>query len=150
MELNTLQLLQIMKNHPSTSPYFIGVFARDRLPRKLRYPCCFIVNTQKAMEPGEHWLGVFYSSFREAEFFDSYGKPPEYYNLTSYLRTTSSSIVHNKKQIQSPFSPFCGHYCCFYLISRCKSIPMKKFLDYFSSNTVVNDVELEKMIKILL
>ena len=41
-------------------PNFAGVFPLDRLPKSLRAPANFIVNTHTHNLPGEHWIAVSY------------------------------------------------------------------------------------------
>ena len=146
MELDTFQLFSILKTHPCTRTIFIGVFARDQLPLKIKYPCCFIINTHKAHQRGEHWLAVYFSKQREAEFFDSFGLSPAFYNLNSYFDRTSVNIQYNSKQLQSPFSSLCGYYCCFYLISKCKKVDLDSFLSLFKENYHQNDLDITKLL----
>jgi hypothetical protein len=140
MELNTLQIINILKNYKSTKNLFIGVFPRDRLPQKLKYPSCFIINTDKSSQPGKHWLALYYNGKKEAEFFDSYGNSPEFYNLQNYLSKTSIKWTFNKIQVQSLTSKYCGHYCCLYLLYKSKSLSLEEFLSKFTKSTLKNDL----------
>lgn len=60
--------------------YFRGVFPADQLPpvSKKRVNA-YIVNTDPAGEPGEHWLGIW-TNRHTCEVFDSYGLPLSSYN----------------------------------------------------------------------
>ena len=51
-----------------------------RMPPKVidRFPCGFVANTDPSDEPGAHWVAFYFQSERKGEFFDSYGKPPDY------------------------------------------------------------------------
>jgi len=109
MEMNIIQLYKFMKLHCTNSP-FLGVFARDRVPLQPKYPSGIILNTDKQTEEGEHWLAIYYDNDGYAEFFDSFGKHPSYYNMEAYMNKTSRKWNHNTIQLQS-FSNFCGHYC---------------------------------------
>ena len=62
-----------------------GIVARDELPDKVSYPSCYIINTRQRTHSGEHWLAVFYDNKGQADFFDSYGHHPSYFNLTEFL-----------------------------------------------------------------
>ena len=64
---------------------WLGVFARDELPdvsREIR-PWCLILNTDPKDKPGTHWLALFASRNGPLEVFDSFGLPPNTYNLDS-------------------------------------------------------------------
>ena len=61
--LNTLQLLKIINEDKHTKDIFLGVFARDQLPKVDRYPACLIVNTDPSYLNGEHWFNVYRQVF---------------------------------------------------------------------------------------
>ena len=85
MELNTVQLLEIIKSDQIASKDFLGVFPRDKLPNRLKYPCSFIVNTDPSNLSGQHWLAFYFSENKHCTFFDSYGQPPEVFNFKRYI-----------------------------------------------------------------
>ena len=66
------------KDDTALRRYFQGVFAADRLPTppqinsQANRP--FIVNTDPAGEPGQHWLAMLTKS-NCCEIFDGYGPP---------------------------------------------------------------------------
>ena len=68
--MNSFEIYKIIKNDKFASKNFIGVFARDQLPKKIKFPSSFIINTDKSNEPGEHWLAIFYDINGVCEFFD--------------------------------------------------------------------------------
>ena len=56
---------------------FRGVFPADKLPsvpKGRRFTDAYIVNTDPAGEPGEHWLAIW-TRLGVCEVFDSYGLP---------------------------------------------------------------------------
>ena len=78
--MNTVQLIYALQHDKITCKQFVGVFPSDRLPKKMEhYPCGFIANTDPSAKPGTHWVAFYFPSKSEAEFFDSYGYPPEHY-----------------------------------------------------------------------
>ena len=77
--MNTLELKTILKNDPWA--WNTKVCAIDELPSNvITYPAAFIVNTDERDEPGEHWLAIYLTCPQKAEFFDSYGHAPCYFN----------------------------------------------------------------------
>ena len=144
MDLTTKDLLGILS---SRIQHFKGVFARDKLPQKLNFPSCFIINTQNSDQSGEHWLAFYYDEKGNAEFFDSYGNHPSYFDLESYLNNTSKNWTWNKKQLQSFNSPLCGYYCSLYLLYKNLNFDLQYFLKKFSNNFNVNDLVLLILIK---
>ena len=85
METDTAQLNSILSRALSSA--FAGVYARDRIPQRLRpYEKAMVINTDPHDKPGAHWVCV-YSVPPVVEYFDSYGMKP-YFQKSS----TSSSV----------------------------------------------------------
>jgi hypothetical protein len=138
-ELNTLQLYQILKNDSCTKEIFLGVFSRDKLPTKIKlFPCCFVLNTQSSYQTGEHWLAMFYDKSGFCHFFDSFGRPPEYFGLEKYIKDTSVDYSSNKTIYQDSKTNTCGYFCFIYLILMCKNKQIYEF--YFSDKTLHNEL----------
>ena len=114
--MNSLQLHKILSKYKN----FLGIFARDELPYKVKYPSFFVFNTDNRSEPGEHWLAIFIDEDKKAEFFDSYGNHPRYFRLEKYLDKIARSWTYNGQRIQDYFSQLCGHYCVYFLIQKLK------------------------------
>ena len=84
--MNTAQIAYALEHDPKTSKKFCGVFPSDKLPQTIDwYPCGLVVNTDPSTKPGTHWIGIFLTSPQNGEWFDYYGKPPEFYEL--FLRS---------------------------------------------------------------
>lgn len=130
--MNTLQLECVLHYDPYLHSYALGVFSRDHLPIVTRYPCCFILNTDRSGHDGTHWLAIFIDVRRRWEFFDSYGYPPSFYGLT---------LKHyNVNRLQSSSSLVCGQYCLMYLMYRCRGFNLSDFSHLFYNDFHVNDV----------
>ena len=143
--MNTIQINTVLKNHPSTKQFYLGTFSLDKMPKKIRYPSCFILNNQKSTEGGEHWLAVYFDKNKRAEFFDSFAKPPSYYGAQEYLDKHSISVKHNKRVLQTKFTAYCGIYSILFIIFKCKSQTLNSFLKYFDSSHN-NDKNFTKLI----
>lgn len=143
--MNSVQLNKIMKTQQNTKPYYLGTFSVNNLPRP-EYPSCFIFNNQKSIQPGQHWIAIYFSKNKIAEFFDSFGNSPKFYGIEKYLLKNSKSYKWNTKILQSKFSPYCGLYCALYLIIKCKNKSLNFFLRLFQS-PINNDNYLKKIIK---
>lgn len=50
--MNTVQLINYLAKNKYTKKNFYGVFASDKLPRKVKKPCLIIVNNSTSREPG--------------------------------------------------------------------------------------------------
>lgn len=143
--MNTVQLNKIMKKHKFTKKIYLGTFAIDKLPKKVKYPSCLIVNNQKSYEDGEHWMAIYFGKNKHAEFFDSFGNSPEKFGLDKFIKKNSKKITFNRIKLQSDFSLFCGCYCVLYLIYKCKGYSLNYFINLFD-NPIDNDKIFVKLI----
>lgn len=144
--MNTLQINCIMKNYRDCKKIYLGTFAYDELPSKIKsYPSCMIVNNQQKNKPGEHWVAIYFDKSKRATFFDSYGLSAKDYNLEQFLQNNSTSYRNNRKIFQSFLSEYCGYYCVFFLIFMCKNYSLIKFQKLFKS-PLENDKMFKKLI----
>ena len=116
----------------------------------MEYPGSYVVNTDPSTAPGEHWVAMFFSNQRSAEFFDSYGLHPIVYGLTNFLDSHSSSWTYNSKTLQSLISEVCGHYTMYYILFRSRGCSLSEILTHFSDNVSVNDKTVERFVENLL
>ena len=58
--MNTIQIRDFINSDNNLKSLFHGVFARDELIMNIKYPSCFIVNTDNSNQSGSHWLAFFY------------------------------------------------------------------------------------------
>ena len=78
--LSATVLRALALDDPQLHRVFQGVYPADKLPRSLTktVPAAYIVNTDPAGEPGQHWLGPW-TEQNKCEIFDSYGLPLHVY-----------------------------------------------------------------------
>jgi len=118
---------------------FLGVFAADEVPVYLpAFPCCFIVNTDPASKPGEHWTACYCESAYLLEFFDSYGLPPVLYQA---VRLPAMNVWYNPRCFQDMSSDACGYYSVYYVCCRARGVSriqvQSHLLRWFSSDSFV-------------
>ena len=95
---------------------FMGVFARDGLPEKIAdYPCSLIINTDTKNLPGKHWVAIFVSSYKEGEYFDSFGHEPPQDVAIWMNKVTLKWKQINSKLLQNPLSVSCGKFVLFFV-----------------------------------
>lgn len=139
MDTNTLRC--IVNCDPVLSQKVIGVISADEIPKRISsYPTAFIINTDRKRDPGRHWL-AFYVTSQRGEFFDSYGQRPSFYSggFNDFFVVNNLTLQYNDKRLQSMDSNACGYYCVYYLINRCRGVPMEEILHTFSNNLNNND-----------
>ncbi|GFT78278.1 hypothetical protein TNCV_4451401 [Trichonephila clavipes] len=96
--MDGMQMYTVLSQEKTTSPYFQGVYSRDMLP-SLQENMCAIVNSDDSSQPGTHWLALFVNDKRELEFYDSFGQPPVFYNIST---TTYLDVLWNSKVFKAP------------------------------------------------
>jgi len=133
----------ILNNDKKLKNIYLGTLARDELPKKLKYPSCFILNTHPRNGGGEHWLALFYDANGICDYFDSYGFPPSMHNLKSYIKSTSKKCRWNKRRIQGA-SNYCGLYCIYFLKYRSRQKYNNLFFKNFIKDFDKNDLKIFK------
>ena len=113
----------------------------DQPPKTVR--AAYIVNTDPAGEPGQHWLGLW-TEQNKCEIFDSYGLPLHVYKdpdlnqwWSQWKHLTRSDIT-----LQAMDSQTCGHYALFFLKARAQGQTYQDFLGRWvrsNDNLVLND-----------
>ena len=143
------QLERLMRADSFGKRQFRGVFAADRLPKRVStYPSAYIVNTDPASKPGTHWVAFYFPNKDHGEFFDSYGQTPGFYHrgFENFLNKNSYRWTYNHTTLQSLNSSVCGQYCLWYLLHRCRGISISRTLYYFRKSKEWNDRMVEHFI----
>lgn len=140
--MSTIDLENFINKHANeeTKAAFLGVFAINQLPQEIPYlPLLFIVNTNTANLPGQHWKAVYVSSDRVGEVFDSLATPIAI-QLQRWMNTFTNKWSSSNLVIQNPLSPTCGAYVLHFVMTRMKQC---KTSDMFTENVLQN----EKLVK---
>lgn len=116
MDEDSLNL--IAETIPALSRYFLGVFPKNQIISiKRRYPVCFIINTDKFLQPGSHWLAVFISKKEDIFLFDSFGIDPrsDPYLMNMLHSYGKKNLYFSNVQLQATTSLSCGLYSIYIL-----------------------------------
>ena len=141
--MNTLQIERLLRNEK----IFKKVCAFDQLEKPV-FPSAYVINSDPSNEPGEHWIAVYFDKRGRGEYFDSYGLAPALVGLESYMDTYSlAGWIYNSKTLQALFSNVCGHYCVYYILFRCRGVPMHAIVSDFTSNLTENDRSISRFIR---
>jgi hypothetical protein len=133
--MNTLEINDYLRGYIN----FRGTFPRDLLPTYLSKFCGVVINTDKACDPGEHWVAI-YMNKKTAEYFDSFGLPPMHKDIIEFLdRISPNGWQHNSITYQSLYTDTCGNYCVYFLASRFNGDDDHAFRKIFNFNPKLND-----------
>lgn len=137
--MNNFEITKLMDSHSLTRNVFVSVHAADTLPKSSRHlkPCAYIANTDKASQPGKHWVCFYFPKYSIPEYFDSYGVHPNI-GFETFL---DGNYVKNITFIQHPQSTVCGQYAMFYILQRCHGYSIREIVRMFDKeNLIENDV----------
>ena len=144
--MNTLEIERLLKKGLKNKTIFKKVCALDQL-KKPTFPSAYIINSDLSSEPGEHWVAVYFDKRGRGEYFDSYGLPRTLIGLDSYMDACSlSGWIYNRKTLQAYFSSFCGRYCVYFILFRCRGVPLHAIVSDFMSNLTKNDRSISRFI----
>lgn len=151
--MNTIELIQAIKQDPKSHGKFCGVYASDTLPKQIEhYPCGLIVNTDPQTEKGSHWVAMYFPNELKAEFLDSYGNSPEFYqdSFKTFLDSHSRKWTYNHRCLQSLMSSMCGQFCVYFITNRNRGKSLSKIVNSFSNKLNVNDHRVSEFVRRLL
>ena len=104
-------------------------------------PCGFIVNTDKAKDPGEHWVAIILLRRQRGEYFDSFGLPPLEKEIGNYLNERcANGWIYNSVSLQHPLSESCGRYSIAFLKNRFNNKSFISFIASFSPDTARHEI----------
>ena len=140
--MNSLEILNILKNDAFTKTLFTDVLPSDRLPGRIQTrPKGFIVSADPANKPGIQWLVIFITTDGKGEFWGKFAQRPGFYgqNFTQFLNKHCSAFMWKKRALQAPSSDVFGQYDLFFVLHRCIHIPMSTFAIMFTGNKEWNE-----------
>ena len=121
--MNSLELDHLLRRYPVT------VCAADQI--RIENGPFIIANTDNSDGKGKHWVTFYFNAYGFDDYFDSLGKPPEYYGFRHFRQRR---YWMNCDQIQDSNSIVCGLYCIYYVMNRCAGKTMKDIVEPFDIN----------------
>lgn len=131
--------------------WFKGIYMSDfkNIPIS-QEPFGFIMNLDKEVDDGSHWVAVWIDPDESIEYYDSLADPPsrdfqkrikrvvDKINPDVYLK-----FKYNKIKRQSDGSDLCGYHAMLFLLQRAKGLPWK----FCSGYTDITDHQADKLRK---
>ena len=118
--MNSLQIVNILKNDPLTKTVFTDVLPSNRLPREIRKrPRGYILNTDPSDKVGSHWVAIYFTEDDRGEFRDSYGQAPGFYSQNfTHFWTSIAVHLRGTEEFCKPHHQTCVdniHYSLLYI-----------------------------------
>jgi hypothetical protein len=148
--MDTKQIENILFRYPRINNCFIGVFSSDNISSKhAKFPYCFVANTAKSTESGEHWVAFFVPDASSVEYFDSYGSKPCVDSFKEFVKNFAKTTC-NSIPLQG-YSTMCGQYCVLFLIARQYGHPLESIVKRFHAggNSFLRDISVCSIINCL-
>jgi len=144
------QLNVLADQDPYLKRVYEGTLPCDLLPQRPKKKAAYIVNTDPAGQPGQHWIALW-TQDNVCEVIDSYGLPLEWYGTTqpivNWISKHWKHWVHNGTSLQGLHSYACGH-CLVYLKMKARGGSLQDFLALFSEHDYVkNDQKVGDMVE---
>lgn len=143
---------QIAKSIPHLTKQFLGVFPKNQYPKvnNVKLPVCFIINKDKYLEPGSHWVSVFVPKHDEIYYFDSFGIPPQTdpYVMKILKWFNKKTVEYSTVQIQPHDSSTCGLYSIYFLyLLSLQKYSLEQCLMFFNHNCnlYLNDIKIKNL-----
>jgi hypothetical protein len=100
--MNTLEIDHVLRTHTSIRNVFKGMYARNRLPRRLNVPSALIGNTDPDDLPGTHWVALYIDANSRGEYYDPTGRPPF---LRAYVNFMNKHCTSSRRRLYCMRTP---------------------------------------------
>src|SRR6218665_2623799 len=97
-----------------------------------------VISTLTTLLENIGWCCTWKTLHNYDEFFDSFGRPPDA-PFRTFLNYNCSNWIFNDRHLQSAISRFCGHYCIFYCLHRCRGSSVNAVVGKLTLDTGLND-----------
>ena len=136
MDSNTLA--RLMTSDKMIERRFHGIYPLDMIPKNVPANSSIVVNQDRSMEAGSHWIVLHYKERDIAEHFDSVGKPPKRF-IHNLLIGNRSTYMYNNSRLQAYNINTCAIFCLYYSFYSCRFMSFQNILQGFSSNLSDNE-----------
>ena len=136
--MNTNEISEYLNRDLICSKIFYGVYPPNKIPKLRSLPALIVCYTDTNSRPGERLIVLYVDENRRGEYFDSMGRFPTK-RSKKFLDVNCTAWIWNEKQLQSVISKFCGHYCIFHCLYRCRGVDGRKVAKMFTKDTSLND-----------
>ena len=126
--MNTSEIHRTLTKDPCASKVYEGTFAIDKLPNILKPGRLYVMNTDKSMNPGIHWIVIdTLESPMNVTYFDSFGKPPPG-EIIQKLESVGRIIYYSDIAMQFEASQACGYYVLAIILLRSRGYTLHEIL----------------------
>ena len=99
--MNTLEIDHVLKTHTRTRNVFKGVYARNRLPRRLKVPSALIGNKDPNDRLETHWVALYIDANSRGEYYDPTRRPPFLRAYVNFMNKHCTNWTYNTVKVQA-------------------------------------------------
>ena len=145
----TTDFNELILQHPNLNKSFDGVFASDKIPKRIKPLHFFVLNTEPSGSIGQHWYAIYRHDRNIIECFDSLGIDEEKKKFLkdNFKSHSVKELLFNTSRVQDLSTSTCGEFVLYFLFQRMHN----QDLDYetllneiFCTNSVVNEKKVKK------
>ena len=145
----TTDFYEIILQHTNLNRFFDGVFASDKIPKKIKPSHFVVLNTDPSGSIGQHWYAIYRHDRNVIECFDSLGidEPKKKFLKNNFQRHGIKELLLNTSRVQDTSTSTCGEFVLYFLFQRMHNLD----IDYetllneiFCSNPVANERKVKK------
>ena len=116
----TKDFYNIILEHPNLNNFFDGVFASDKIPKRLKISHFIVVNTEPSGTIGQHWYAVYRHDKDIIECFDSLGIDNSKKTFLQQIFTSHRvrELSFNTSRVQDLNTTTCGEFVLYFLFQR--------------------------------
>ena len=117
--MNTNEISEYLHTDSICRKMFYGVYPANKIPKLRSLPALIVCNTDSSCRPGKQWIVLYADENYRIQYFDSMGTfPTKFFKV--FLDVNCIGWIWNEKQLHSVISKYCGHYCIFDCLYRCR------------------------------
>lgn len=93
---------------------YLGTYAIDLIPKRLKKGECFIFNLDKSNQPGSHWMGAYCYKDQHCLIYDSFGRKTNdiAYSVGDYINFVDTQYDPEQDKNETN----CGKRCLSFLV----------------------------------
>lgn len=139
--MNSEEFWQALQDCTARKATAVSFYVTDKIPAAFTMlPAVCIADKHPSNLLGEHWTGIFQEFDESMEFFEFFGRSPQYYGLDLDL-LNNKRIIMKENSMQSELTTVCKQYRLFFVGKRCSGITFHQIVGCFMGNQVYNNIE---------
>ena len=145
----TTDFYELLLQHQNLNHFFDGVFASDKVPKKIKPSHFIVLNTEPSGSIGQHWYAIYRHDRFIIECFDSLGidEGKKTFLRENFRAHSTKELLFNTSRVQDLSTSTCGEFVLYYLFQRMhnQDLDFETLLnEIFSSDPVVNEQKVKK------